>query len=96
MLGAQIVCTGHDQRSVGSVLEDQQAFFKVLWKQVGALMAEKAPEVAKAQIEPIRAALKANAQIARYVGERGAASDSFPAQVGKIYEELAGKKLSAL
>jgi cyclase len=95
-LGAQIVCTGHGPRSGGVVLDDQQAFFKALREKVGALMAEKPPEEAKAQIEPIRAALKANARIARYVGERGAGSDSFPAQVEKVYEELAGKKLSAL
>jgi hypothetical protein len=94
-LGAKIVCTGHGPRSVASVLDDQQAFFKALREQVGALMAEKAPEDAKGQIEAIRAALKGNAQIARYVSERGA-DDGFPSQVEKIYEELTGKKLSAL
>ena len=94
-LGAKIVCTGHGPRSVATVLDDQQAFFKALREQVGALMAERAPEEAKGQIESIRATLKGNAQIARYVGERGA-GDSFPSQVGKVYEELTGKKLAAL
>ena len=94
-LRPQIVCTGHGPRSVASVLDDQQAFFKALRVEVGALMANKTPEDAKGQIEPIRAALKGNAQIARYVGERGA-DDSFPSQVGKVYEELTGKKLAAL
>ncbi len=89
-LGAKIVCTGHGPRSVASVLDDQQAFFKELREQVGKLMANKAPEDAKAQVEAIRAALNGNAQIARYVG------DSLPAQVGKVYEELTGKKLVAL
>jgi glyoxylase-like metal-dependent hydrolase (beta-lactamase superfamily II) len=95
-LGAQIVCTGHGARSVGTVLDDQQAFFRVLRDQVGKLMAGKAPEEAKAQIEPIRATLKSNPQIARYVGERGAGWDPFPSQVQKVYEELSGKKLAAL
>jgi glyoxylase-like metal-dependent hydrolase (beta-lactamase superfamily II) len=94
-IGAKIVCTGHGPRSAGRVLDDQQAFFIALREQVGTLMAGKAPEEAKAQIESIRAALKGNAQIARYVGERGA-DDPFPSQVEKVYEELTGKKLLAL
>jgi len=95
-LGAKIVCTGHGPRSAGSVLDDQQAFFRALREQVGSRMVKRAPEEAKAQIESIRATLRGNAQIARYVSERGAAGDSFPAQVGKVYEELTGKKLVAL
>jgi hypothetical protein len=95
-LGAQIVCTGHGPRSVATVLDDQQAFFQALREQVGALMAGKAPAEAKAQIEPIRAALKGNAQIARYVGDRGAGGDSFPAQVEKVYLEMTGNKLAGL
>ena len=95
-LGARIVCTGHGARATGTVLDDQQAFFKALREQVGALMAKKAPEEAKAQIEPLRAALKSNPQIARYVGEVAAGWDPFPSQVGKVYEELTGNKLAAL
>ena len=94
-LRPKIVCTGHGPRSVATVLDDQQAFFKALREQVGTLMASKAPEEAKGQIEAIRAAVKGNAQIARYVGDPGA-DDSFPSQVGKVYEELTGKKLAAL
>lgn len=94
-LGANIVCTGHGPRSVASVLDDQQAFFKALREQVDALMAQKSPEEAKAQIEPIRTTLQANSQIARYISARGS-DDGFPAQVGKVYEELTGKKLAAL
>src|SRR5271169_1423855 len=94
-LGAQIVCTGHGPRSVGTVLDDQQAFFKVLREQVGTLMAAKPPAEAKAQIEPIRAVLKANAQIARFVGDQGG-GDPFPAQVEKVYHEMTGNKLAAL
>jgi len=94
-LRPKIVCTGHGPRSVAAVLDDQQAFFKTLREQVGTLMANKAPEEAKSQIEAIRATLKGNAQIARYVSDHGA-DDSLPAQVGKVYEELTGKKLAAL
>ena len=91
-LGARIVCTGHGPRSVTSVLDDQQAFFKALRDQVGTLMASKPPEEAKTQVESIRATLKGNAQIARYVGP----GDSLTSQVQKVYEELTGKKLAAL
>ncbi len=95
-LGAKIVGTGHGPRSDAQVLDDQQAFFKAMRDEVGALMAERAPEEAKAQVESVRAALKGNAQIARFVGERGTGWDPFPAQVEKVYQELTGKKLAAL
>jgi len=78
------------------VLDDQQAFFKVLREQVGSRMAKKAPEAAKAEIEAIRAALKGNAQIARFVGAPGAGWDPFASQVEKVYQEMTGKKLAAL
>ena len=89
-LGAKVICTGHGARSGATVLEDQQAFFSKLQEQVETRMAKTAPAEIKAQTESIRAALKADPQIARYVG------DSLPAQVAKVYEELTGKKLSAL
>jgi hypothetical protein len=94
-LGANVVCTGHGPRSTGSVLADQQAFFKGLIAQVEKHMASAPPEEAKAQIEPIRASLTADPQIARYVAKPGA-GDGFPSQVGKVYEELTGRKLVAL
>jgi hypothetical protein len=59
-------------------------------------MARKSPAEAKAQIEPIRAALKGNARIARYVADRGAGGDSFPSQVEKVYLEMTGNKLAWL
>jgi len=95
-LGARIVCTGHGPRSVETVLDDQQAFFKALREQVGALMAKMAPQEAKAQIESIRSTLKGNAHIARFVGDRSAGWDPFPSQVEKVFEELTGKKLASL
>jgi len=94
-LGAKIVCTGHGPRSVASVLDDQQAFFKALREQVGSVMAGKPPEEAKTQVEVIRATLKGNAQIARFVGAAGQ-DDSFPPQVQKVYEEMTGKSLAVL
>jgi cyclase len=100
-LDARIVCTGHGPRSVATVLYDQQAFFKALREEVGAIMtkslAQQAnPERAKANIESIRATLKSNAQIARFVSDAGSHDDGFPSQVAKVYEELTGNKLAAL
>ncbi len=95
-LGAKIVCTGHGSRGGGTLLDDQQAFFKMLREQVGKRMTAKSPEDAKSQIESIRAALKSNAQIARFVGERSAGWDPFQSQVEKVYTELTGKKIAGL
>jgi glyoxylase-like metal-dependent hydrolase (beta-lactamase superfamily II) len=96
-LGARIVCPGHGPRSVGTVLDDQQAFFKALRQQVGTTMTDGTPEETKARIESIRAMLKSDAQIARFISDRGTGSDDgFPSQVAKVYEELSGKKLAAL
>jgi cyclase len=95
-LGAKIVCTGHGPRSTATVLDDQQAFFRALRDQVGASMTNVPSDQVKAKIETIRAALKSNAQIARFVSERGSSDDGFPSQVQKVYEELTGNKLTAL
>jgi len=95
-LGAQTICTGHGPRSVSSVLDDQQAFFRELRERVGAVMARKQPGEARAQIELVRAGLKENKQIARYVGDRGSADDTFASQVEKVYLELTGVKLAEL
>jgi len=94
-LGARIICTGHGSRCPGSLLDDQQTFFKALREQVGAVT-KKQPAEIKAQIEPIRATLRANRQIARFVIEPGHGWDPLPSQVGKVYEEMTGKKLALL
>jgi cyclase len=94
-LGPKVVCTGHGARSTATVLDDQQAFFKALREEIGARMGSKAPEDAKPLIEPLRAVLKANAQIARFIGDLGAGWDPFPSQVAKVYGELTGKQLNA-
>lgn len=96
-LDAKIVCTGHGPRSTAAVLQDQQAFFAALREQVGAVLTRMSADEAKGKVEVIRATLKANPQIARFVSDRQAGSDDgFPSQVGKVYEELTGNKLAAL
>jgi len=93
-LGAMTICTGHGPRSVASVLDDQQSFFKVLQEQVHSRLVDASPEEAKARIEDIRKTMKANTQIARYVSD-GGKDDGFPGQVQKVYAELTGNKLTA-
>jgi len=60
-------------------------FLKVLIAQVEKRMAHASPEEAKARVEPIRASLSADPQIARYAAKAGE-DDGFPSQVGKVYE----------
>ena len=93
-LGATTICTGHGARSVASVLDDQQMFFKVLQDQVNSHLANVSPEDAKTRIEEIRKKMKSNAQIARYVSD-GGKDDGFPSQVQKVYEELTGNRLTS-
>src|SRR5215469_7521295 len=95
-LGAKVVCTGHGPRASETVLNDQQAFFRALREQVGSVMTNASPDQTKAGIETIRANLKSNAQIARYVSNSAGQDDGFPSQVAKVYEELTGNKLVAL
>jgi cyclase len=96
-LEPRIVCTGHGPRSSGTVLDDQRMFFMALREQVGAVMANIPLDEAKARIETIRATLKSNPEIRRFVSDHVAGSDDgFPAQVEKVYEELTGNKLAAL
>ena len=96
-LDANIVCTGHGPRSSGTVLDDQQAFFRALREQVAKMMTNIPPEEAKLKVEAIRAMLKSNPQIARFVSNRDPGSDDgLPSQVAKVYQELTGNKLAAL
>jgi cyclase len=94
-LGATTICTGHGPRSVASVLDDQQAFFKMLQDQVHTRLVNASPEEAKSRMEEIRRTMKGDAQITRYVSE-GGKDDGFPSQVQKVYEELTGNKLTAI
>jgi cyclase len=92
-LGARTICTGHGPRSVASLLDDQQMFFRVLRDQVGSIMVNRDPNDAKAQIETVRASMKRNSQIARYVPD---STKDFTPQAAKVYQELTGKQLSVL
>jgi glyoxylase-like metal-dependent hydrolase (beta-lactamase superfamily II) len=83
-LGAKTVCPGHGPVGTAQLLEDQQAFFIELRKQVKKLPRRK-PAEARAGVPRIKDALLKQERIARYVG------DSFAAQVEKVYLELGGK-----
>jgi glyoxylase-like metal-dependent hydrolase (beta-lactamase superfamily II) len=87
-LGATVLCPGHGPRGQAVVIDDQRKFFVTLRDKVGGLIKEKkAPEAVRDGVPAIQAEMKADAQIARYVG------DFFPAQVQKVYQELTGKTL---
>jgi len=89
-LGAKIVCPGHGARGAETVLDDQQKYFRSLREEVGKLVkAKKTPEQVRDSVEQVKAALKADASIARY------AELSTLEHVGKVYEEMTGKKLPA-
>jgi len=90
-LGAQIICPGHGPRGDGSILDDQQTYFKELRSRVGALVqARKKPEEVRASVESIRMAMRSNGRILRYIGEKP--FDFFPAQVEKVYTEMTGER----
>lgn len=87
-LGAQVICPGHGERGLNGVLDDQQGFFRQLREQVAELVkAKKTPEEIRTSLETVRAQLKSNKQIERYVGF------SLAAQIEKVYLELTGTKL---
>ena len=82
--GATIICPGHGPKGNGAVLDDQQAFFVELRKQVKEY-AHKKPEAVKAGVDAVKADLQKNERIARYVG------NGLSGQVEKVYIELGGK-----
>jgi cyclase len=86
-LGASIVCPGHGPRDAGTLLGDQQAFFRLLREKVGSLVkARKTPQQVRESVEQIRSDLIATKQIERYVSKQ-----SLPSQVEKVYVEMTGK-----
>ena len=84
-LGAQVVGPGHGPLGAASVLEDQQTFFRELYRVVKVASEGKSPAEVQAAVEKLRAELAANPRIARYLG------DSLAAQVAKVYNELTGQ-----
>lgn len=94
-LGAEIICVGH-ARSDGTLLDDQQTFFKALQEHV-RLLVPKSPAAVKDEIESIRASLKQNPQISRFVRNPGKGIwDPLPSQVAKVYQEITENKLALL
>src|SRR5262249_33265387 len=90
-LGARIVCPGHGPRADETLLNDQQAFFRSLRDEVGALVqAKKSGEAVRESIDRIEAGLTSKPQISRYVSKQG-----LPSQVEKVYTEMTGQKLPA-
>ncbi len=85
-LGAITVGPGHGPLGKGSIVQDQQTFFRELRRVVQAASTQS-PAAVQAAIPSMQAELAKNASIARYVG------DGFDAQVGKVYTELTGRRL---
>ena len=90
-LGARVLCPGHGPRGTAALLDDQQAYFRALVALVDARLVKPGVQDATALIEPLRATITANPQIARYAS--GTTYDPFAAHVEKVYEELTGRKL---
>jgi cyclase len=89
-LHPKIVCPGHGPRGDGTVLEDQQLFFKELLANAKKLKRSgKSAQKLKDSVDGIRDQMKKNTRIARYVG------DGLPAQLEKAYVELGGKPFLA-
>jgi len=86
-LGAKIVCPGHGERGVETVLGDQQRYFRSLREEVGKLVkAKKSPEQVRDSADAVKAALKADKSIERYAG-------NVLSHIDKVFQEMTGKKL---
>jgi glyoxylase-like metal-dependent hydrolase (beta-lactamase superfamily II) len=84
-LKAKTVCPGHGSHSVSSVLQDQQAFFRLLREQVGALVhTKKSAGDIVASLPKLRKTLEGTPQVSRYVGVE------LSAQAEKVYNEMTG------
>ncbi len=84
-LGAKVVGPGHGPLGDTTLLDDQQLFFKELYRVVKAAGEGKTPAQVQAAVEAMRSELSANARISRYLGT------SFAAQAGKVYNEITGQ-----
>jgi glyoxylase-like metal-dependent hydrolase (beta-lactamase superfamily II) len=84
-LGAQQVGPGHGPYGTGALLEDQQLFFKELYRVVRAAAEGKSAAEVQSSVEKLEAELTANTRIARYVGS------GFASQVAKVYNEITGQ-----
>lgn len=85
-LGAQIVCPGHGPMGGPEIIEDQQAYFVALYREVQALRdAGKTAAQVKAEVPAIRERVKSNDRIARYVPV------GLDGVIEKIWRELGGE-----
>jgi glyoxylase-like metal-dependent hydrolase (beta-lactamase superfamily II) len=84
-LGARIVAPGHGAVGEGSLVADQQLFFRELRRVVESVSEGASAAEVQSAIDEMREQLLRNPAVAKYVGE------SFPAQVAKVYNELTGK-----
>jgi glyoxylase-like metal-dependent hydrolase (beta-lactamase superfamily II) len=87
-LGAKVICPGHGPIGGGEVLEDQQAYFKALRKELEPYALKKPDEV-KAAVDKIKTELQKNERITRYIG------GGLAGQVEKVYIEMGGKPFTA-
>jgi glyoxylase-like metal-dependent hydrolase (beta-lactamase superfamily II) len=76
---------GHGPAADGSLLEDQQTYFRELYRVVRAASEGKRPDDVQAAVEDLRGRITANPRVARYAGA------SFAAHVAKVYNELTGQ-----
>ena len=87
-LGAEHVCPGHGPMGGPELLEDQQAYFIALRREVKTLVdGHKTPAEVKAALPAIAASLKGNGRIARYVPA------NLTAHVQKAWTEYGGEAL---
>jgi glyoxylase-like metal-dependent hydrolase (beta-lactamase superfamily II) len=91
-LAPKTVCPGHGALGTADLLDDQQLFFRRLVEEVEQ-RATRGDAVGGA-IEDIRRAIQSESRIARYAS--GGRYDPLREQVGKVYEELTGKKLAGI
>ncbi|HSE97437.1 MAG TPA: MBL fold metallo-hydrolase [Blastocatellia bacterium] len=88
-LGARMICPGHGPVGKETMIDDQQAFFRALRREVASMVrTRKSAQQVRDSIDKIQGELAGIAQIARYVSPR-----SLPSQVEKVYTELTGKQL---
>ncbi|MBI4327894.1 MAG: MBL fold metallo-hydrolase [Chloroflexi bacterium] len=89
-LGAQTILPGHGPMGNADVLEDQQNFFIALRREVRKRVdAGKKPDEVKATVDEIKATLRKQDRIARYIG------GSFAAQVEKVFVEMGGRPFAS-
>jgi glyoxylase-like metal-dependent hydrolase (beta-lactamase superfamily II) len=91
-LDPKTVCPGHGPVAEGSLLGDQQTYFRRVVELVERRLQMPARDL-RAQVEQMRTEALSDPRIARYA-QASSFYDPFPDHVEKVYEELTGKKLA--